>query len=195
MSLRARWQAILLRTRTRAIDDGTSIKSPLMPNQSHRNSSYRQNGPRPPPSDAALIIQALSPQLADATLPSIDRLVSPKPPSADAVDQAFDHILLKLIPELNAYLASLEGRDLGPAGNAETARALTRLVRRLGARPNGGWGFRCSTCGEAAVALRWGHSGEPPKYGFRLEHTPSRRHGTFTSLPRLELTRIAKTTP
>ena len=161
-----------------------------MPNHAHRNSQNRQHASRPPPSDAALIIQALSPQLSDATLPNIDRVASQKPPAADAVDQAFDQIVLKLIPELNVYLASLEGLDLGPVGNAETAKALTRMVRRLGTRPNGGWGFRCCTCGKGVMALRWGHSGQPPKYGFRLEHTPSRRHGIFASLPLLELMRI-----
>lgn len=97
----------------------------------------------------------------------------------DAVDEAVDLLMARLGPDLQRHLDSLDGRNLGKIGNAEFAKSLTRMLRRLGFQ------LECCQCGLPAVALRYSRAGNANV--FRFEHTPSVRHGGTTAIPRLEL--------
>lgn len=130
-----------------------------------------------PAAEANLLAAAfLPPGLLENTL-SREQLRH-APGTAAAVDEAVDAILSRLIPDLNRHLADLEGKSLGKEGNAEFAKSVTRLARRLGLE------FACS-CGQPAAALRYNAT-----HGisvFKFEHTPIVRHGGPTTIPRLVL--------
>jgi hypothetical protein len=87
--------------------------------------------------------------------------------------------MARLVPDLQRHLVALEGRNLGEIGNADFAKSLTRMLRRLGFQ------LECCQCALPAVALRYSRAGNANV--FRFEHTPLVRHGGTTAIPRLEL--------
>jgi hypothetical protein len=127
---------------------------------------------------ADLIFSALLPRLPDGiALPPAPKLHHPSG-TPKAVDEAIDRMMARLAPDLAKHLASLEGRNFGEEGNAEFAKCLTRMLRRLG------FGVACG-CGKPAVALRYYFSGHSSV--FKFEHTPSIRHGGGIAIPKLTL--------
>jgi len=101
--------------------------------------------------------------------------------TALAVDNAMNHLIARLIPELQQHLNSLVGNNFGPIINADLAKAITRLLRRLGP-----WALECPHCKGPAV-LRFSHSSERTNGIFRYEHSPSKRHGASTVLGPLRI--------
>jgi hypothetical protein len=130
--------------------------------------------------DVNLLIAALTPldQQTESSLSnaSVESFVTPR-----TVDAAMDRLLIKLIPALQQHLDTLVGRDLGRAANADLAKSITRLLRRLGS-----WALECPHCQEPAV-LRYLPRDRPPYAVFRYEHSKRLRHGASKSLGPLRL--------
>jgi hypothetical protein len=118
-----------------------------------------------------LIIKALTPPANN--IRSTDMTTSKPGGTPEAVDAAMDRLVLRLLPDLQRHLDTLVGRDFGEVANAELAKSITRLLRRLGCC------VECPKCHEPASAVRFGDVGS--RGGSRLvwkyEHSATVRHG------------------
>lgn len=120
--------------------------------------------------EVGLLVQALTPRsLLAVRQRGSQRFLDGA--SAQAVDDAMDNLVSRLVPDLQRHLDSLVGLNLGPKENGDLAKAITRLLRRLGR-----WRLACPHCKQPAV-LRYLQPPNRPNGVFRYEHRPSVRHG------------------
>lgn len=95
----------------------------------------------------------------------------PPPGTPEAVDQAMDMLIARLLPIIQRHLdENLVGKDFGREVNSQLAKSLTRMLRRLGVL------VECK-CGTPVPAIRYVDSGKGPSWVWRYEHSGSVRHG------------------
>lgn len=133
--------------------------------------------------DAQLFVDALMPGVSEINTNQILASgIAPCTPAA--IDAAFERLIEKLLPTLESHLRSLEGLNLGDEANADLARSITRLLRRLDCS------LLCPHCHKLASSLRYTQSSTPPTLVFKFEHPGGRpRHGGRHSVPELRLVR------
>jgi hypothetical protein len=130
--------------------------------------------------DINLLLAALTPRSEGSSKRS-DRVLRQRPGTPAAVDASVDELVSQLMPDLQRHLDTLNGKTFGPEANADLAKSITRLLRRLGLA------IECPKCSEPAVSLRYDWCGTSVTPVFRYEHSASSRHGGTTALGPLKL--------
>jgi hypothetical protein len=128
--------------------------------------------------DVLSLVRVLSP----VPLPKAGLHSAKKYAAADAaIDGVISKVAVKLLPELQRHLDTLEGKNFGREANAELARNLNRILKRFSCD------IVCPKCGECTTAIRYVYMRPGGNWSWRFEHTPSRRHGNTVSIPPLKL--------